>query len=109
MKTYHSMEEALPSLIKGGYHVCIVKEILFAVYTLEQLLICGERESAVIILETKQDACAAEEIYHLHAHTPEAQEQIQTDSEAWLKTVYITDDAGNGFVCFQRDPLRAEK
>ena len=109
MKTYHSMGEALPSLIKGAYHVRIVREILFELYHLEQLLICGEKESVVIILETTQDAHAAEETYRLHAYVPEVQEQIQADSETWLKTVYITDDAGNGIVCFQRVPLRTEK
>lgn len=109
MKTYHSMGEALPSLIKGAYHVRVVREILFELYHLEQLLICGEKESVVIILETEHDYAVAEGQYRLTSRIPEAREKLEADGETWLKTVYITDDAGNGIVCFQRVPLRTEK
>lgn len=109
LKTYHSMAEALPFLIEGAYHVRIVREILFELYHLEQLLACGEQESTVVILETEHDYAVAEGQYRLTSRIPESREKLEADGETWLKTVYITDDAGNGIVSFQRAPLRTEK
>lgn len=109
MKTYHSLIEALPSLVTEAYHPLVAKEILFALYQLEQLLSCGETGSTVIVPESEQDLCIAEEHYHLRELVPELRERIEAGNETWLKTVYITDDAGNGIVCFQRVPLCTEK
>lgn len=109
MKTLHSMGEALPVLIKEPYHACVIKEILFALYGVEQLRICGEEGSAVIILETDEDCRIAEGKYHLLERTPETQTQITAGEETWRETVYVIDDAGNGIVCFERVLPRAEK
>ena len=109
MKTFHSMSEALPSLIKEPYHACVMKEILFALYCTEQLRSCGEEWSTVNILETKEDCRIAEEKYHLSERLPETQTCITAGEEKWRESVYVIDDAGNGIVCYERVPPRAEK
>ena len=109
MKTFHSMNEALPALLKEPYYVPVMKEILFSLYSVEQLRAFGEEGSAVIILETEEDIRIAEKQYALSERIPETQTQIDTIDEIWFESVYVLDDAGNGIVCFQRVPRRNEK
>ena len=109
MKTFHSMSEALPSLLKEPYYADVTKEILFALYGVEQLRAFGEEGSAVIILETDEDCRIAEEQYTLSAFASELEEHFHVGDEEWAKRVYVIDDAGDGIVSFQLVPPRAEK
>lgn len=109
MQYFYRLNQALPELFKEPYHPTLIKEILFALYCIEQLVAGREANSFVAIAETKADIQAIQNEYALDELTPEIEEQITTGEEVWLKRVYIRDDSGNGYVIFQRAPKNAEK
>lgn len=109
MHTLHSMGEALPVLVAGQYHVAVLKEILFALYCVEELLAYGQKGSAVLLIETQQDLDTAVQTYALNTREPETEQLIPAGNAFWFKRVYVFDDEGNGIVCFERIPTRAHK
>ena len=109
MQYFYRLNQALPQLFKEQYHPALLKEILFALYCIEQLIAGRESNSFVAIAETEADIKAIQNEYALYELTPEIEEQITAGEEVWLKRVYIRDDSGNGNVIFQRAPKNAEK
>ena len=109
MHTLHSMGEALPILVAEQYHVALTKEILFALYCVEELLANGQKGSAVLLIETQQDKDTATQAYALDTREPETEQLITAGDVYWFKRVYVFDDEGNGIVCFERIPTRAHK
>ena len=99
----------MPSLIQKPYHAGIMKEILFALYGIEQLRYYGETRSAVIVLEDGEDCKRTENSYRLSSLSPEMEERFRVGEEEWIKRVYVIDDAGNGIVSFERTSPRAKK
>lgn len=109
MKYFYRLKDALPELFKEPYHPELTKEILFALYCVEQLVSGGEADSFVTVTETEADIRAVEKAYALNELTPETEEHITAGEEVWLKRVYIRDDTGNGYVIFQRTQNGSEK
>ena len=109
MRKYYIMLTLLKALLKQPYHAEITKDMLFSMYTIEQLKIGGGKSSCLIIAENNADVKNAEQEFDLQNRIPETDEIITADSEQLRKRVFILDDFGNGIVLYSRTPTGNEK
>jgi len=99
----------LQALLKQPYPAEITKDLLFSMYTIEQLKIGGCNDSCLIIADNSAEVKNAEQEYGLQNRIPEADEIITADGERLRKRIFVLDDFGNGVVLYSRAPTGNEK
>ena len=109
MQKFHKMQTLLQALLKQPYPAEIIKELLFSMYTVEQVRLNGDNSNCLIITENGAELKQAEKTFDLLNRTPETDEVITAENERLRKRVFVFDDYGNGVVLFSHIPTGNEK
>ena len=82
----------------------ILKEISAAVGQVQDLINSGFQgmKACVILIETEKEHETVIRKYGLSDIVPEFTEEIIDGKNTWQKSVYITDDSGDGIVVFYK-------
>ena len=82
----------------------VLKEITAAIGQIQELLKSGfqNMKACVIISETEKEHKTILKEYGLLDIMPEFTEYIPDGKDRWQKSVYITDDSGDGVVVFEK-------
>lgn len=100
MQRYYDMSKLLQALLKQPYPTEIIKDMLFSMFTIEQVKLNGENQSCMIIAENSADIKYAEQECGLQDRIAETDEIISTDGGRLRKRIFVLDDTGNGVVFY---------
>lgn len=101
---FKCLNQVLKFLLQSDCPTAVIKEMLFSAFTVEKVkaLSSGQVEACLLVAQTDEQARALESENGLNSLCPEQDLYIKDSGELWRKRVYVVDDAGGGYVLFER-------